>query len=119
MDETEILKANRKRKLALGYLIVEYTIIKKLGPLVAIVYERLVTECNYAVRNKLKLYYDYFGYEIEEIAGSLGLMVEEVSKALDKLENERLIERTEINGYKLIYIYYKFIIFCKKGRKRT
>ena len=36
MDETEILKANRKRKLALGYLIVGYTIIKKLGPLVAI-----------------------------------------------------------------------------------
>lgn len=87
MTKTDLFKHIRR----LGNLMLGYSFLKALGPIVAIVLERLLTEYNFAL-SKGEFYKNgFFHIDIEELNYHLGLGEENIEKALIQLSNLELI----------------------------
>lgn len=68
----------------LGYLMVGYSLLKALGPLAALVLERLHTEYQHAIRNEL-LYKGKFSVSIPHLAFYIGFTISDVVDAINDL----------------------------------
>ena len=90
---------------AKGYLCIGYSELKILGAITALVFARINTEYNFAVKHNYLIKSSWFAYEEKEIAVCLGLTLEEITTALNKLEELYFIKITTINSFKLMHVY--------------
>lgn len=93
-----------KRVWNKGRLIVGYTDLKALGLITSIVMARLNTEYNYALGHKLLISDYFFSYDENEIAESIGLKVEDVKIAIEKLEELEFIKTQIIDNCNLMHL---------------
>ena len=105
MDKPEYFKNIWKK----GGLHTGYSALKILGLPTALVFERINTEYNHAVGKGLLISNSYFAYDEAEIAQSIGLLIEDVQKSIEKLERLYLIKTKEINTFKLMYIDIEYV----------
>lgn len=89
---------------SLGRLVVGYSELKAFDIKTALTFARINTEYNYAVKNNT-LIEDYcFAYEELEIAGCIGLNVEDVKVAIKQLEKLFLIKTFIVDNCKLMHL---------------
>ena len=100
MDKSEYFK----KIWANGKLIIGYSELKIFENQTAIVFARINTEFNYAVGHKYLINNYCFAYDIQEIAESVALTVEEVSIAIQQLEHLNLIKTMVIKSFTLIHL---------------
>ena len=87
MTKTDLFKRIRR----LGNLMLGYSFLKALGPIVAIVIERLLTEYNFALSNETIYEDGFFHIDLQELNFHLGLGEENIEKSLVKLSDLKLI----------------------------
>ncbi len=87
-----------------GRLIVGYTDLKNLGVTLAVVIARLNTEYNYALGHKLLISDYFFSYDENEIAESIGIAVNDVKIAINKLKKLNFIETQIIEDCSIMHL---------------
>ena len=87
MANTNLFREIRK----LGYMMLGYSFLKALGPIISIVLERLLTEFNFALSKGVIYENGFFHIDVQELNFHLGLGEENIKKALIKLSNLELI----------------------------
>lgn len=92
-----------------GQLVCGYSSLKILGVKTALVFERLNTEFNFAVRHNLLIQDYYFAYNEEEIANALGLTTDDVVTAINELQSQRLINTANIDSFKIMQLDLNYI----------
>lgn len=88
MTKTDLFKHIRR----LGNLMLGYSFLKALGPIVAIVLERLLTEYNFALSKGVIYENGFFQIDVQELRFHLGFLDEEIKNALNYLAELELIE---------------------------
>lgn len=115
MDKSEYFK----KIWANGKLITGYSELKIFEKQTAIVFARINTEFNYAVGHKYLINNYCFAYDIQEIAESVALTVEEVNIAIQQLEHLNLIKTMVIKSFTLIHLNLENICnFIKQAEQR-
>lgn len=100
---TSFFKQIRKK----GYLLVGYAYLKKFGIIPTLVLERLLTEYNFAIRNKSYLQDYFFAIDVKEIAMCLCISETDVNESIKILKKSYLIYTTEVENFFLVHINEK------------
>lgn len=87
----------------LGYLMHSYSLMKALGIPVSLVLERIITERQHALSNDLHEK-GWFCINCAEISFHIGLSIEDITVAIDKLATLNLIEARQYKGLDIVRV---------------
>jgi hypothetical protein len=98
-------KNEYNKKIArLGFLSISYSSLKIFDIYTAIVFARLNTEYNNAIKYNYLIDQHCFAFDAVEIAQATGLSVDEVEISINKLKNLDLIKTKKIERNNLLYL---------------
>ena len=92
-----------------GYLMLSYSLAKRLGLLTATVLERILTEYQHSISNDLNVK-GWFVINYVEIGYHLNLDTEEVEEAVEALTSYGLIELREYNDLLLAQVQKETLV---------